>query len=118
MRWRRSTLVLLTAAAAVAGCHRHEPAAQPSEAATGAPTAAPSIAPSALPGQPSGAALDTGAIHDRTSPVRLLRFYAAALSVIDTCRRRSVETWGYVGSLIAAARASLPPPAIPTRAVA
>jgi hypothetical protein len=46
------------------------------------------------------------------------RFYAAALSVIDTCRRRGVETWGYVGSLIAAARASLPPPAIPTRAVA
>jgi len=46
------------------------------------------------------------------------RFYAAALSVIDTCRRRGVETWGYVGSLVAAARASLPPPAIPTRAVA
>jgi transposase len=46
------------------------------------------------------------------------RFYAAALSVIDTCRRRGVETWGYVGSLIATARASLPPPAIPTRAVA
>jgi len=46
------------------------------------------------------------------------RFYAAALSVIDTCRRRGVETWGYVGSLIAATRASLPPPAIPTRAVA
>jgi hypothetical protein len=46
------------------------------------------------------------------------RFYAAALSVIDTCRRRGVETWGYVGSLIAATRASLPPPAIPKRAVA
>ena len=46
------------------------------------------------------------------------RFYAAALSVIDTCRRRGVETWGYVGSLIAAARASLPPPAIQTRAAA
>jgi hypothetical protein len=46
------------------------------------------------------------------------RFYAAALSVIDTCRRRGVETWGYGGSLVAAARASLPPPAIPTRAVA
>jgi transposase len=46
------------------------------------------------------------------------RFYAAALSVIDTCRRRGVEAWGYVGSLIATARASLPPPAIPTRAVA
>ena len=46
------------------------------------------------------------------------RFYAAALSVIDTCRRRGVETWGYVGSLIAATRASLPPPAIHKRAVA
>jgi hypothetical protein len=46
------------------------------------------------------------------------RFYAAALSVIDTCRRRGVETWGYAGSLVAAARASLPPPAIPTRAFA
>ncbi|MGO9740888.1 MAG: IS66 family transposase [Roseiarcus sp.] len=52
------------------------------------------------------------------------RFYAAALSVIDTCRKRGVETWGYVASLIAAARAglSLPPiptpTATPTRAVA
>jgi hypothetical protein len=52
------------------------------------------------------------------------RFYAAALSVIDTCRKRGVETWGYVVSLIAAARAGLPLPAIPkplatpTRAVA
>jgi hypothetical protein len=52
------------------------------------------------------------------------RFYAAALSVIDTCRKRGVETWGYVASLIAAARAGLPTPPIPepvatpTRAVA
>jgi hypothetical protein len=52
------------------------------------------------------------------------RFYAAALSVIDTCRKRGVETWGYVASLIAAARAGLPLPPIPkplatpTRAVA
>ena len=46
------------------------------------------------------------------------RFYAAALSVIDTCRKHGVETWAYVGALIAAARANLPPPAIPTRAVA
>jgi hypothetical protein len=52
------------------------------------------------------------------------RFYAAALSVIDTCRKRGVETWGYVASLIAAARAgrtfpAIPKPlAIPTRAVA
>ena len=41
------------------------------------------------------------------------RFYAAALNVIDTCRKRGVETWGYACSLIAAARASLPPPQNP-----
>ncbi len=46
------------------------------------------------------------------------RFYAAALSVIDTCRKRGVQTWDYVCRLIAAARAGLPAPAIPTRAVA
>jgi hypothetical protein len=46
------------------------------------------------------------------------RFYAAGLSVIATCRQRGVETWAYVGSLIAAARANLPLPTIPTRAVA
>lgn len=58
------------------------------------------------------------------------RFYAAALSVIDTCRKRGVETWGYVASLIAAARAGPPlstnptpiaipkPIAIPMRALA
>jgi transposase len=52
------------------------------------------------------------------------RFYAAGLSVIETCRKRGVETWAYARDLIAAARAALPlpaipePPAIPTRAVA
>ena len=52
------------------------------------------------------------------------RFYAAGLSVIATCRQRGVETWAYACSLIAAARANLPLPAIPeplaisTRAVA
>jgi hypothetical protein len=46
------------------------------------------------------------------------RFYAAALSVIDTCRRRGVETWAYGSNLIAAARANLPPPIIPTRVAA
>jgi transposase len=46
------------------------------------------------------------------------RFYAAALSVIDTCRKRGVDTWAYACGLIAAARAGLPAPAIPTRAVA
>jgi transposase len=46
------------------------------------------------------------------------RFYAAALSVIDTCHKRGVDTWAYACGLIAAARAGLPAPAIPTRAVA
>jgi transposase len=46
------------------------------------------------------------------------RFYAAALSVIDTCRKRGVETWTYASRLIAAARAGLPTETIPTRAVA
>jgi hypothetical protein len=46
------------------------------------------------------------------------RFHAAALSVIDTCRKRGAETWDYVRRLIAAARANLPTPEIPTRAVA
>ena len=46
------------------------------------------------------------------------RFYAAALSVIDTCRKRGVETWNYACRLIAAARANLPAPEIPTRALA
>jgi hypothetical protein len=46
------------------------------------------------------------------------RFYAAALSVIDTCRKRGVETWGYACRLIAAARAGLPTETIPDRAVA
>jgi hypothetical protein len=46
------------------------------------------------------------------------RFYAAALSVIDTCRKRGVETWGYVRRLIADARSGLPTATIPNRAVA
>ena len=46
------------------------------------------------------------------------RFYAAGLSVIATCRQRGVETWAYASRLIAAARANLPAPKIPTRAVA
>lgn len=46
------------------------------------------------------------------------RFYAAALSVIDTCRKRGVETWAYACRLIAAARAGLSTEAIPERAVA
>src|SRR5208282_5034272 len=41
------------------------------------------------------------------------RFYAAGLSIIDTCRRRGVEPWAYACSLIAAARANLTLPIIP-----
>ena len=46
------------------------------------------------------------------------RFYAAGLSVIDTCRKRGVDPWAYACSLIAAARANLPLPAIPAIAAA
>ena len=44
------------------------------------------------------------------------RFYAAGLSVIDTCRRRGADPWTYACSLIAAARANLTLPLIPTTA--
>jgi transposase len=46
------------------------------------------------------------------------RFYAAALSLVDTCRKRGVDIWSYAADLIAAARAGLLPPAFPTNAVA
>jgi transposase len=42
------------------------------------------------------------------------RFYAAGLSVIDTCRKRGADPWAYACTLIAAARANLPLPMIPT----
>ena len=38
------------------------------------------------------------------------RFYAAALSVIDTCRKRGVDPWAYACDLIAAARSNPPYP--------
>ena len=44
------------------------------------------------------------------------RFYAAGLSVIDTCRRRGADPWTYACSLIAAARANLTLPLIPAMA--
>ena len=44
------------------------------------------------------------------------RFYAAGLSVIDTCRRRGVDPWAYACSLIAAARANLTLPMISANA--
>jgi hypothetical protein len=46
------------------------------------------------------------------------RFYAAGLSVIDTCRRRGADPWAYACSLIAAARANLTLPMIPETAAA
>jgi transposase len=46
------------------------------------------------------------------------RFYAAGLSVIDTCRRRGADPWTYACSLIAAARANLKLPVIPVMAAA
>jgi IS1 family transposase len=46
------------------------------------------------------------------------RFYAAGLSVIDTCRRRRIDPWDYACSLIAAARANLTLPMIPAIAPA
>jgi transposase len=46
------------------------------------------------------------------------RFYAAGLSVIETCRKRGVDVWNYVCRLIAAARAGLPHPPIPQAAAA
>lgn len=42
------------------------------------------------------------------------RFYAAGLSVIETCPKRGVDVWNYVRDLITAARAGLPHPPIPT----
>ncbi len=46
------------------------------------------------------------------------RFYAAGLSVVDTCRKRGVDPWAYACTLIAAARANLPSPPIPAIAAA
>jgi transposase len=46
------------------------------------------------------------------------RFYAAGLGVIDTCRKRRADPWAYACRIIAAARANLPLPAIPTNAAA
>ena len=41
------------------------------------------------------------------------RFYAAGLSVIETCRKRGVDTWAYARDLIAAARKGAELPKIP-----
>ena len=44
------------------------------------------------------------------------RFYAAGLSVIETCRKRGIDTWTYVCNLIKTARTGLPHPDISTLA--
>ena len=44
------------------------------------------------------------------------RFYAAGLSVIDTCRKRGVDPWTYGRELIAAARKGATLPRIPANA--
>jgi hypothetical protein len=75
MRWRLTAVLLATLA--MTACHGHEPAPEPSEAASEV-AAAPTISPTS-PSGPTGAALDMQAIHDRTSPDRTLRFYVAAL---------------------------------------
>jgi transposase len=46
------------------------------------------------------------------------RFYAAGLSVIDTCRKRGVDPWTYGRDLIAAARKGSTLPPIPARLAA
>jgi len=46
------------------------------------------------------------------------RFYAAGLSVIETCRKRGVDMWAYARDLIAAARKGAGLPKIPAIAAA
>ena len=75
----RSAAVAALSVLVLAGCHRQAPTAQPTEAASEVPTEAITTAPTATPPAPTGAALDTGAIHERKDPDRVLRFYAAAL---------------------------------------
>jgi transposase len=42
------------------------------------------------------------------------RFYAAGLSVIDTCRKRGIDPWTFAAKMIAAARTGAPQTKIPT----
>ena len=46
------------------------------------------------------------------------RFYAAGLSIIETCRKRGVDLWAYARDLIAAARKGAELPKVPTPAAA
>ena len=44
------------------------------------------------------------------------RFYAAALSVVETCRKRGLDPWAYAGALVAATRTGAKAPLIPLSA--
>ena len=44
------------------------------------------------------------------------RFYAAALTVVETCRKRKADPWAYARDLIAAARTGAPHPKLPAPA--
>ena len=44
------------------------------------------------------------------------RLYAAGLSVIETCRKRSLDPWAYARDLVAAVRTAAPAPAMPKAA--
>ena len=46
------------------------------------------------------------------------RFYAAAITVVETCRKRNVDPWAYARDLIAAARTGTPHPKIPVPSAA
>jgi transposase len=46
------------------------------------------------------------------------RFYAAALTVVETCRKRKADPWAYARDLIAAARTGAPHPKLPAPAAA
>ena len=46
------------------------------------------------------------------------RFYAAAMTVVETCRKRKVDPWTYARDLIAAARTGAPHPKVPAQSPA
>ncbi len=44
------------------------------------------------------------------------RFYAAAITVVETCRKRKADPWAYARDLIATARIGAPHPKLPAPA--
>jgi transposase len=46
------------------------------------------------------------------------RFYAAAITVVETCRKRKADPWAYARDLVAAARTGAPHPKLPAPAAA